>query len=141
MENNIKPPRLILNAVSALRDLKATLDACGTSDVDLKTYAENAADALHAAADSLFVLGYGEAAFTLRRSSEICTGIAALTLGSITKIDGERILARSDYREAMFKTMAAVASDLAEAEIREAYESTPDDNGLFKPVRAYLKRS
>ena len=92
----------------------------------------------HSAADAAQVLGYDEAAFTMRRAAEICSGLGSLTLGAIMRLDGEVILAPTDYRHAMFKTMAGVAFDLVEADLREADRSTDGDNGLFDRVRKLL---
>jgi hypothetical protein len=138
MENTIKAPRLLANAVIALADLNAVVSAGTMSDASIKDQADNAADALYAAADAAQVLGYDEAAFTMRRAAEICTGLGALTLGAIVRLDSEVVFAATDYRHAMFKTMANVAFDLVEADLREADAATNGDNGLFDNVRKIL---
>lgn len=136
MENTDHAPRYVANAIKAVRDLNAAIAACGTDDADVRAAADHAADALYAAADALQALRFDEPAFILRRAAEVCTGLGALTLGAITRIDGEAILADTPYRLAMLSTMGRVADDLVEAALRDADHDS--DNRLFDAVRALL---
>jgi hypothetical protein len=130
MENTDKAPRVIANAVLLLRDLRNLNDVTTLKDVEIRNAAEAASAASYDAASTLEALGYDEAAFTLNRVAEICTGLSALTLGAMTRLDGEVILADTPYREAMFKTMVGTAYDLQESALRDA--AAFDDSKLFE---------